>query len=594
MSKALSKLLLSLCLISLLCIPALATIFLFETDYKSFIETLRITLQKEISWVPFLQSKLPESRYRLIKITVLIFDALAIAIVLFAIPWFTKIQVALDKICTDFKNGITRQLESLKKLARSEKILICLILLVAAIRSFWFIWNLPVQYDEAWIYNYFIGNGIKESFLLPSNNHKLYTFISWWFNLLPFDKKILIRLPNVVIGLITCLVSYLYLKKYFKSISIPLIGLAWFSSCVPVAQYMIVGKSYIYVLLFQILLIYFYQQILNVKSKLLYFWLLTVTILGYFANPIFFFGHFSATVFFLLLTLIQKKYLLTKRIIFTNLCALFALGILYSVDILSGSFSELLKFAVTQKIDTENFFILCLDYNAQFITGFSTGLIPFCLIIISGMALCLVKHLQYKSLLVYSVSSIIWLPFYAAIVKDDTSVHKTIYITFSFLIVLLFLLRKTIARYCKTPARISVFLFFILTVNFYLLRNNSWFNWGFPIDNSVQTASNILLKEKAGSCYLSHYYYKPGLEFNFKTNHKKLKMFMGVPGSLDYSADTVNFNHADFIILSKDLKSENINNSTYYRIFGDPFIIIYKRREVGLSSICTIREQLCY
>lgn len=554
---------------------------MFSSNYESFIEGIRTLLTKDINWSSFIQNKVPLARYQLIKILTVIADFIIIVCFIISLTYGNRILHFTERLIKTLLYCINKDVQDIKKMTKWNTALFILILLFALIRSLWFASNMTIQYDEAWIYNYFIDNSFVQSFFLPSNNHKLYTSIAWWFNLLPIDKTFLIRLPNIIVGLIACILFFLFLKKHF-SVSASLIAMAWFSSCLPIAIFMPTAKAYVFVLLFHTALLriyYSFYKKYNVEKSI--YWILTIVIiLGYFSNPVFLFGHAFTTIFFLIFIIFQKNdYLKAKQIVYANLWAIPIILILYSADIISGAFFDLVDFAITQKINTPSFFLLCIDNNAAFQTGYNNTQILFIVIIVSGLILSINKKVKNKTLLLYAVSSIIWLPFYATLVKDDTSAYKTIYITASFTIILLFLYKYVLGKKISIAKTAWLSSILIIYLNLYLLQNSPWFNWSFKLNDSVQHVSKILLQNNAKSCYLSQFYYKPGLEFHFRTQNKPLKIFMGVPGSIDYVENIPDNPHPNFLIINKEIKNRHTLPFGYSEIYSDDFILVYKSSE---------------
>lgn len=556
-----------------------AIYFLFTTGYTDFIEWIRILLGKDTNWLPFIQSKISPERYELIKKSILVFGIVCLTGLFLLFIYRKNIFLASGAVIYFIVESFKNDIAGLRALKKPEAVIFILILIFCCIRSVWLAYTLPVTYDESWIYNYFTSKSFPESFLLPSNNHKLYTAITWWFDLLPGNKTFIVRIPVIIGGLLACSIFFSFIKKYF-GISIALIGMAWFSSCIPVAKYMVTGKSYIFLLLIHMLMLRVYFEILRRDQSDFRRWLiLTVIItLGYLTNPVFFFGHIFSTVFFIAVNIHQNKYFTVRKIILFNLLSLPFLLPFYITDILSGSFYNLLRFAVTQKINHPNFFILCWNNNAQFQMGFNNAGLLFLFTILCASILYFSGNCKHKTLLLYAIISVIWLPFYAAIVKDDTSVHKTMYITASVAIIMSFILQYLFFKIAVQKTYYTYLIIaFVLSGNFYLYKHNTWVNWSLQLDSSAEKIGNILLQNNATHFYLSHYYYKPALEFYYKTNRRQAKIFMGVPGSVDYVKEIPDSPAPDFLIIDNDQKDKPLTPSSYKKIFSDQFITIYSR-----------------
>ncbi|MFT3748378.1 MAG: glycosyltransferase family 39 protein [Agriterribacter sp.] len=533
---------------------------------------------KDINWVPFIQSKISQGRYEAIKKWGLAFGIAGLAGLTIIYACRRKVYLLTKSLSRLVFQYFKDEISALYAFKKNEIRILLIILIFCCSRSVWFAITTPITYDEAWIYNYFTSKSFPESFLLPSNNHKLYTGIAWWFNLFPGNKTFIVRIPSIITGLLTCFIFFSFIKKHFET-SIALIGLAWFSSCIPVTQYMVTGKSYIYVLLIHILMLQIYVELLSKRNSNSFKWIILsfIITIGYLANPVFFFGQIFSMLFFSCLSIYRKRYTLFQKIILYNLLSLPLLLPFYLADILSGSFRDLLNFAITQKINISNFFLLCWNNNAQFQTGVNNAGFLFLLIITFASILYFLKNYEHKILLLYSIISIIWLPFYAAIAKDDTSVHKTIYITVSVALITTFIFKHLFfKKVIQKNFYNYLIIVCILSANLFLYKHNKQTNWSVQWDNSAKEVSKILLKNNATSFYLSHYYYKPALEFYYKINHQPAKVYMGVPGSVDYVDKIPNTAAPDFLIID-NVQNPKPNIDVYYKkIFSDAFITLYK------------------
>lgn len=89
----------------------------------------------------------------------------------------------------------------------------------------------------------------------------------------------------------------------------------------------------------------------------------------------------------------------------------------------------------------------------------------FLVIFITGFALCFIKYPSPKNLLIYAVLSIAWLPFYASIMHDDTSRHKTIFITISFTLILMFIVQAGSSKLMQNKYILTLTALFLIFCN---------------------------------------------------------------------------------------------------------------------------------
>ncbi len=550
------------------------TLLFYTQSYDGFFEWLAGALQKSDNWVPFFKNRFSVSAFQWVKLLILAFDAG----VLFLSGWglynYKKIETAGLPYASFFIRRIKNGVRWFNALPLFERSVFWIITLFAFGKALWYDAVFPLQYDEAWSYNYYISNDLWQSFLLPSNNHKLFTFIAWWFNLLPFDKVFLIRIPNAFAGVFLFITFFYFAKKYFSS-GVALLGFVWLATCVPVAGYMTSARSYIYVVFFSLLLLILYfesDRSSRTRSFLLLF-ILTI-VLGYFSNPTFFFCHFISSGYFFLRLLMLRRFNVMKRLFAGNLAALPFLGLLYTPDILGGHFSGLLDIAYKEN-NNQNYFGECIRFNAGFQTGFENEYILFVGILLTGIGLLFTKFPKPKALLFYAVLSIAWLPVYSLLVHQETSRHKTIYITISVTLVLMFIMQSLFDNYLKNKHLIVLAVLFITGINTFNLNRHRWFTWSLPMDKSVKDISRVLLENHAGDCYVIPFYYKPGIEFYHKINSEKIRLYMDEANSVDHDETLFIKKYPEFI-LTDQAQKDTIIKDKYRIVFSDEFVALYK------------------
>jgi hypothetical protein len=555
----------------------LLTRFIFVYDYNGFIEHLTQNLGKQDNWIPYFKTRLPIHSFSFIKKMVCVYDIVTVPIIVLLIYHSKKIITNGEKFLNKIYTSVKQILVSFKTLSTFEKYFFYTIIAFVFIKAVWYAFTLPIQYDEAWSYNYYESNSFWESFLLPGNNHKFFTVIAWFFNRLPFFNKVfLIRLPAAIGGVLLLTLFFNYVKKSFST-GIALIGFTWLAICAPVAIYMIIARSYIYVLLFSLLLIEVCFRIINNNTgKYHYAILFCIIILGYFTNPVFFFGHFILTLFIIFQLFQGRQYKTIKAVIYTNIIATVCLIVIYAADILGGHFHELASAAF--KPEGSNYFITCLKYNGWYQLGWgiepSKALFIFLPILTIAFILCFVKKVQPKKILLYAIVSIVWLPIYALLAHDDTSCRKTIYITLSFTFLLMFILDTAFHKYIHNKYLVAGICIIILLANSISLPNFNLFKWSTGMNESCEKISSILLSKNISSCYIFQNYYKPGMEFYCKENSRPIKLYMADSTSIDYSATAFTNATAESVLLDKEINT-SIDKTKYYLLFEDQYVALY-------------------
>lgn len=111
----------------------------------------------------------------------------------------------------------------------------------------------PIQYDEAWSYNYFTDNSLVLS-VAAYNNHPLLMLISHLFKWLPFEMLINLRLPVLIVGIWSVLLLFALLRRLFE-VESAVVGTVFFAFCCPITFYMLYARGYIFTVFFTLLLL---------------------------------------------------------------------------------------------------------------------------------------------------------------------------------------------------------------------------------------------------------------------------------------------------------------------------------------------------
>lgn len=198
----------------------------------------------------------------------------------------------------------------LKNLGRPARISLLCILGIQLFAFVYFVYHMPLSYDEWWSYQHFSGRGFWYSlsrYPVP-NNHVFYNLISSQLVSLPLDIKFTLRISSVIASLF-CTYLFLKLCKYFfgnvLSFSLLLIMMA----CFPFIMYGFQSRGYSFVCLFTVLLIYSSVHLLdNYKNYRKYrFYFMLSLVAGHLAIPSFLYASVPV-ILVLAYFLVSKKH----------------------------------------------------------------------------------------------------------------------------------------------------------------------------------------------------------------------------------------------------------------------------------------------
>lgn len=560
-------------LVACLLIVQLNVLF-YKNNYPQFIAYISHAVGKD-SWQSFLQQRFSINKFLLCRKVILGFDILFILTAIFLLKTSAKLYFLVLPIAKQFKKYVISFYRSFTSLPKFYKVSLFVLLLFIIIKAVWYAFVLPLQYDEMWTYNYFTSNQWWQSFYLPGNNHKLYTSIAWWFNQLPFAPGFLMRLPNIFAGIITVLLFINLTKKYF-SLAILFIGVTWFATTSPVGIYIFLARSYIYVLLFTLLLIKFTLKLIENKklSKVDWLFYAVIIILGYWANLVFFFGHLFITLNILFFILKERSFLNYKKLFLAHVAAAIILVLLYLPDIFGQHFFALMDRAFIPG-KKPNYFWRCIKYNSYFQWGrlgleWLSGLLL-------GFSLFIVfyKKNLYKNLLAISLTGILLLPLFTFVV-NDLIMHVAIYLTIYFSILIMCLLQFCFRNIKILQAFTVIICIAIAFINSYSMNNLGYLNYSrYQNVNSKKTAE-VMLQNRITNCYLFFNLYKPAIVYYYKISKNNIEIKMAASQSVDYTAFDPQHKYL-CIIIDKE-HPQKIDSLNYELIRQDTLVSVWKRK----------------
>ncbi len=295
--------------------------------------------------LPYVNEFFSPVKYKIIKVIALAlcFIITAIYIVIYfnrkiIVSKLTHIIDRVSKIGVGF-------LYSTLNLQRSIKYLFIGLLLTGSGISLYSIINIPISYDEADTWLLFISQGpiFISSFYPFPNNHIFYNWCVWIISTIPISPSILLRFPIIPAFIITYFVFFRYARILFNE-KTALVSTIFFVFSYPVLEYNHLGRGYMFVLMFSVIILYALHKIGSGTRKRYRYALLISLVLGTYTVPSFIYFSTPALVFYLLLFFRRNRY--AFKVLFKICCtAGIIIGILYMpVLFLSGNHNFLLHY----------------------------------------------------------------------------------------------------------------------------------------------------------------------------------------------------------------------------------------------------------
>jgi hypothetical protein len=285
-------------------------IFFVQFYYKEFIKFIFINYENRSS-VEFI---LDSSGYRkLFEVAKILVYFIFVWVLSVWVDFFTFRKSNVSKIILKFGNFCFDSIRSNRNvllcLTKKTRVILFLVLLIQAISFLYYLFNVPLHYDEWWSYRFFSSKGIWQSlsfYPLP-NNHVLYNIIASIFVKLPFDQEITMRLPSYFAAIIATYFFFkICVKVFSENLSLLLlcliIMLQWFIS------YSIQARGYSFINLFIVLIIYCLTHLSEQYNARKYrFILIGSMVSGLLSVPSFLYALFPVFVITFLYVLKQKS-----------------------------------------------------------------------------------------------------------------------------------------------------------------------------------------------------------------------------------------------------------------------------------------------
>jgi hypothetical protein len=355
--------------------------------------------------------------------------------------------------------------------------------------------NFPVYIDEATTYIDYTSKGlwISLSKYYEPNNHVFFSLIVALFQKLPIDPLIAMRIPNILLGILTISILYHYLKTKY-SIWTTMICTVFFSFSYTVLFYSIFARGYLTIIACTLITFILLEKIEKIEKNKYFLLLGITTIIGFFTIPIYL--YVTLTFVSIILLRFKKNIQLLKRFFWTYLVSGSFIILLYLPIILTNGLDALIKNKYnTQKTSNEIFEFLTNGWVGFYdkIWGVQTGLLMFFLII--STIILLIKYRSERRVAIEFLIAIT-LPFLFVIL------HKVIpgFRTWTYIIIPMIFLIASLTEICinmlsinlKYPVTIIICSFSILTQLY--IFNKSHPIAGHPNDVQANKIANYLVK----------------------------------------------------------------------------------------------------
>jgi hypothetical protein len=469
----------------------------------------------------------------------------------------------------------------------------------------------PMQYDEAWSYNYFIDNSPLIS-LAAYNNHPLLTLMGHLFKHLPFDMQFNLRLPVFLAGVLCVGLLWVQLRYWFGT-EAAVVGTLFFAFCCPITFYMLYARAYIFTVLFtQLLLVVHFSGMGNATtphacannavhspvSVLLHFvsshlFSIFWVALGLYSMPTFIYCLVPFGIYYIIRLL--QQFLPTMSFAQLNKddkakVGTIWLGILlalfFYMPMLLGTGIDL-GWGVANQGLTLSEIRQQLGHYVLLVWYFLTGtVIQYSYIVILALLLIWairgIKQTLQRHLVILSAGSLC-LPI-AALCLQGTAVPERVWTFLSvyMAIIITAISYRALAYLPKRAHRyglITLLAAIFIVGQSYLVYRHDFVNWSYERDKSAQQIAQLMLQAKIDTYYTNFDYYKPALEYYYRLSNKPIRAFSADPNSANYAHWLPNTSTYPCIISHKEAAQGLHLSTNYHAVFENEETLVYFRQK---------------
>ena len=240
-----------------------------------------------------------------------------------------KIVRSITSLYQLFNTQTRARIKHLIGLSLAERVVLFTISVLFLVKAYWYVFNWPMQYDEAWTFNHFIKGSWFVTLFAPHNNHIFYTIIAKIFAAIFFFLRPIeaIRLPLPLFAFGSAWLLYFFIDELFNK-RVALLSFGIFLGIGPVVFYSLYARAYMLGIFFSILFLTQLYSLSKQRTISNQFWLIVSGILAVYSIQSSIFFLLPVWVFGFFIILRQKgrirNYLLLSVLLFIGIVAVYA------------------------------------------------------------------------------------------------------------------------------------------------------------------------------------------------------------------------------------------------------------------------------
>ena len=484
-----------------------------------------------------------------------------------------KVIGGIDNLIQRIRGLIKAVIRSVRNSKTSTQYILAGLIILILIRSVYYALYYYPQYDECWNYNYFLSSNPLSS-VLAYNNYPLHNLLTYLFlSLLP-DSTFVMRLPNIILGLINVVLIFALVKRIFEKEELALAAAGLFAVLPTVVFYMLFARGVMLALFFAIPLLYFFivPRAENwTKSDIV----IVALISAWGSYSMISFPVLLCTLYLisLILILIRKNKVRIKHVLMAAVVS-FVLSFLFYSPMLLGTGLNLQPHSgyLMNEVD----WTLLIE-KAEFVSrnqiGFYWGAYFF---IILNMVLLFLSKRQY--IILFNLA-LLATPFVLPILfKTYLPARALGFQAFAYLLSALVLL-EYVLRFTNRYALVLIAILALLGFN-YVSISHTFFTWSKSQDKGAFEIAQVFQEQKITDYYdLSgaFQYFVPSILYHHKIVGQPIRFYTNDKKSSRYLA-AKDYKGEVFVIKTSDYKENGENKILYRYQDEDRGFTIYQKK----------------
>lgn len=560
--------------IVLIILSACPAIILNLYSYDTFCLLFLSSIGKTDKLVEFQNLYFPSSKFNLLRLIAFSIPLVTAGFLFLVYKTKHFLVVFFRSLYFSAKANVRSYFDLINQLPLDEKLFSILFLGFVAFTRIYYLLKIPVSYDEAWTYLNFTQNGflVSLTYYPDPNNHILHSLMTNISFYLPFNTTTNLRIPVLIVGLISVFLFWLLTAKFFKW-KTAIIATAFFSSFYPAIYYGYMSRGYALTLFAFVIGGYCVCRIIAEKRTVRFWYLWSLSgIIGLYSIPVYFYPFVSTCLIIFIVAIYQKDFAKVKLLLINGTIVTVSVIFLYLPIFIVSSVSSVTSNRIVRPgVESD------LDMTTSLLPHFTTTFNYFLssewswLIIIS---LIVINYLfsEYKWL-VKTIGFFILIPFLLLVIHHVMPVPRIWFYQIASVSLLIAITVSLIIKRIKFPKLLAMFLAIVI-----LLLGILNFNQRIKVDEhlalNAEELSKIISQRDIKSVYVNYDLIEVYSQYYFTVNHKKYNVYRAhVKGELENEK----LNEFELVIIKNGTRND-IKLEDYDVILENPDFVAYLRK----------------